>query len=78
MLSNSKATDTQMTKDVTIMIHYEINENSSIDHLLEYSTFLIKHKIFDNKILNWQCKNVNLLRSRIYGDQFGDNVFTFI
>jgi hypothetical protein len=43
-------------------VDYDVRQSKSINYLIDYSTFLIKNKLFDEKILNWQVENSSLLK----------------
>jgi hypothetical protein len=48
---------------LTVKTYYNVYNESLINYLLDYSTFLIKNKFYDKKILNWQIENISLFKS---------------
>jgi len=47
-------------------MNYNLSKNPQINYLFDYSSFLIKNKKTDDKIVNWQVENNELLkRSRL-------------
>lgn len=46
-----------------IIAEYEIDEDNpiKINYLKDYSEFLLKAKLYDEKIVNWQIENKDLL-----------------
>jgi hypothetical protein len=44
------------------MSEYDINKETNINYLFDYSEYLIKEKMFDEKIANWQVENIKLLK----------------
>ena len=47
-----------------VSMNYDVIKNSQINFLFDYSSFLIKDKKCDDKIINWQVEN-NILLKRI-------------
>jgi len=45
-----------------VISEYDIGKEKNINFLIDYSSYLIKNKQTDDKILNWQAENSNILK----------------
>jgi hypothetical protein len=45
-----------------LMSEYNIEEDKRIEFLYDYSKYLIKNKLYDEKVLNWMVENSHLLK----------------
>jgi hypothetical protein len=45
-----------------LIVDYNLEEDKRIEFLYDYSKYLIKHKCYDEKVLNWMVENSHLLK----------------